>query len=104
MITIITILFIAGLCKAIKDRLDNPYSKHAFPTKGRFWVKGTGNKLFGFYLDAWHFADLIYITCFCVLIAMHVQIIPYGIALNALLYLAITQTTFNIFYSLFKRK
>lgn len=104
MTTEILILCFAGFLKAVKDRLDNPYSKHVFPTWGTFWVKGTGKRFLGFFFDAWHIADFLYISCFCTIIALHYQMIEYGTALNALLYFAITQTVFNIFYFILKRR
>jgi hypothetical protein len=102
MTLLITILIIAGLCKAVKDRLDNPYTKSIFSRSGAFWHRGTGKKVLGQYYDAWHIADLIYISCFCVAIALYYH--PYGVWLTALLYFAITQVTFNIFYFIFKKR
>jgi hypothetical protein len=102
MTLLITILIIAGLCKAVKDRLDNPYTPHIFPYKGKFWNRGTGKKFMGWFADAWHISDLIYISCFCIAIALYYH--PYGIGLTALLYFAITQVTFNIFYFIFKKR
>jgi hypothetical protein len=103
MITEILILAFAGLLKAVKDRIDNPYTKSIFSKGGAFWNKGTGKQILGFYFDAWHIADWLYISCFCVLLALHYSLLEIGMW-NALLYFSITQVTFNIFYFIFKKR
>lgn len=111
MTTEIIILLFAGLLKAVKDRLDDPkdrygnyFTGHVFPKDGKLWNKGTGKSFLGFYFDAWHICDWLYISCFCVLLNLHYHLWEAIGHWNSLLYFLITQFSFNLFYFIFKRK
>lgn len=124
MITTICILLFAGFLKAVKDRLDAPkdrygnyFTGHIFPKYGTFWNKGTGRRFIGFYFDAWHIADFLYILSWCLFAMSYRECffthtvdpeslwsVLKAIGIEILPMFTITQTSFNIFYFIFKKR
>jgi len=101
MISLILII-IAAFLNSVMDRLENEnFHVSVFKNLNQnFWYKRVSwkyaKKIFGWKLDAWHYAKSLMIISICLAVALYNPFIPvidfiiFGIAWN---------TTFNLFYN-----
>lgn len=105
---ILSILFIAlaGLFKAVADKLTHHFDKSIFNSsnlKREWWDPSISWQHVGFLPytkyrpDAWHLANSGMIVCFCIAVVLHRPVLWFGfeLILAGLLFISV----FNLFYN-----